>query len=363
MFYAHRASPKDQAEAGFGVAFEWDVDLLQGFDSEFLTNRSANPGVSNFRGCDTPDITMRLRDGGFEALLVMGWHLKSYLQGIWSAKLLGLRVLVRGDSQIETARSLAKRIAKRLIFPVGLRVFDAALYVGQRSRAYYEHYGYPSARLFFSPHCIDTAWFARQAAAMGRAEARAAYGLGEADKVVLFVGKLLPRKRPGDIIAAVSHMHTCSSQIVVVMAGSGELEEQLRVQAYEAGVRLLMLGFRNQQELPGIYRAADVLVLPSDATETWGLVANEALACGTPVILSEACGCAMDFATETGPAFSFPLGNIESLRAKIEDVLNNPPNAEQVIALSEKFSVQRAAEGVSLALERFCAVHLDLQCE
>ena len=51
-------------------------------------------------------------------------------------------------------------------------------------------------------------------------------------------------------------------------------------------------GFRNQSELPRYLAAADVLVLPSDAGETWGLVVNEAMACGLPAIVSRAAGCA-----------------------------------------------------------------------
>ena len=66
----------------------------------------------------------------------------------------------------------------------------------------------------------------------------------------------------------------------ILIAGSGELEPALRQIASESGIPATFLGFRNQSELPAVYAAADLLVLPSDGLETWGLVVNEAMACG-----------------------------------------------------------------------------------
>ena len=98
VFYAHSATPKDQADAGFGRAFEWDVDLLSGYPHRFLTNVAARPGVDHFGGCDTPEIGARLSEGAFDAVLVLGWNLKSSIQAILAAKRLRLPVLIRGDS-------------------------------------------------------------------------------------------------------------------------------------------------------------------------------------------------------------------------------------------------------------------------
>src|SRR5262245_3093556 len=111
VFYAHKATPEQQAEAGFAVPFDWDTDLLSGYPHSFLRNVARQPGAGHFAGCDTPEIGERLNEGRFDAVLTFGWHLKSLLQGVWAAKRLGLPVLVRGDSQLSTQRSLAKRWA------------------------------------------------------------------------------------------------------------------------------------------------------------------------------------------------------------------------------------------------------------
>ena len=201
VFYAHRATPEQQAAAGFGEAFDWDVDLLSGYAYAFLRNVAARPGADHFAGCDTPEIGLRLREGRFDAALVFGWNLKSSVQAVWAAKSLGLPVLVRGDSQLDTPAFGLETIGQGTgLSAVLLRAFDAALYVGSRSKAYYEHYRYPADRLFFSPHCVDTDRFATEATVAARRHLRAELGVGQDERLVLFAGKLLPFKRPGDVI-------------------------------------------------------------------------------------------------------------------------------------------------------------------
>src|SRR5579863_8661603 len=140
----------------FDAAFQWDIDLFDGYEHVFLRNEAREPGAHHFRGCDSPEIGDMVAAGGFDVLLVMGWHLKVFWQAVWAAKRRGIPVMVRGDSYLGTPRSALKRASKAVVYPRLLRIFDAALYVGQRNRAYYEHYGFPDDRLFFSPHCVDT---------------------------------------------------------------------------------------------------------------------------------------------------------------------------------------------------------------
>src|SRR5215475_12741030 len=94
VLFAHRASPAEQAKAGFGTPFEWDVDLTAGYAHSFLDNVARRPGTDHFLGCDTPDIFRHLRVGCFHALLLSGWHLKTYLQGTLAAKRLGIPIMV-----------------------------------------------------------------------------------------------------------------------------------------------------------------------------------------------------------------------------------------------------------------------------
>ena len=355
VFFAHRASPAEQARAGFGTPFQWDVDLTSGYAHSFLENVARRPGTDRFAGCDTPGIGRHLRAGSFQALLVLGWNLKTYVQGALAARRLGIPVMVRGDSQLETPRSHLKAAFKALAYPRLLRLFNAALYVGRRSRAYYDHYRYPADRLFFSPHCVDTAWFAARATEEERRRLRASCAIAPETTVLLFAGKLVPFKRPVDVVMAAARCRARAIEVEVMVAGSGEQEQDLQTAAASAGVPLHLLGFRNQTEMPAAYAAADCLILPSDGRETWGLVANEALACGRPVIVSDACGCAPDLARDGSAGRTFPTGDAEALADRIGALVASPPSLSAIAALSQAYSVEAAVAGIRRAADRTAA--------
>jgi glycosyltransferase involved in cell wall biosynthesis len=349
VFFAHSATGADQARAGFGVGFDWDSDLFSGYAHTFLRNVAIRPGVDRFFACDTPEISSSLRDGRFDAVLLHGWHLKTYLQAIVAAKRLGQSLLVRGDSHLATPRSRLKKIGKAASYPMLLRLFNAALYVGERSRLYWTHYRYPETRLFFSPHCIDTGWFAARATGAARSELRAQLGISAETTVALFAGKLVPIKRPLDVITAAARMKAEGRHIEIIIAGAGPLEVEMVTVARASGVSIHPLGFCNQSRMPQVYAAADVLILPS-AQETWGLVANEALACGRPIILSDAVGAAPDLAGDMTTGRVFPVGNIAKLAEALHEILTSPPTPEVIAAKSSAYSSVAAADGIEAAL-------------
>jgi glycosyltransferase involved in cell wall biosynthesis len=361
VLFAHRATPREQARAGFGEAFDWDVDLTHGYRHVSLANVARRPGTDHFLGCDTPEIGERLREGRFDALLTMGWHLKSYAQGVFAAKRLDLPVMTRGDSHLDTPRSVLRRLGKALIYPAGLRLFDAALYVGARNRAYYQHYHYPVDRLFFSPHCVDNDWFSARATQEARVALREERRIGDDAFVVLFAGKLLPFKRPLDVVRAAAKCRSDGCAVEVVVAGSGALEEQLVGEARRLAVPLHPLGFRNQTQMPAAYAAADCLVLPSDGRETWGLVANEALACGRPVVVSQACGCAPDLTAAGAAGRAFPTGDVDALARCLVSFMRAPPSRQAMAEVAQRYSLDRAAAGICEALGRVTCGRISLR--
>lgn len=96
------------------------------------------------------------------------------------------------------------------------------------------------------------------------------------------------------------------------MVGDGALREECVQFASSRQLPVSFTGFLNQGEIATAYVAADCLVLPSDS-ETWGLVVNEAMACGLPAIVSEACGCVPDLIDDEVTGYGFPCGDIAAL--------------------------------------------------
>ena len=114
----------------------------------------------------------------------------------------------------------------------------------------------------------------------------------------LFAGKFQPKKHPDHVITAFKALLEQRSDIHLVMLGDGELRDSLKHFADGASSAITFTGFVNQSEIAAYYAAADCLVLPSDSGETWGLVVNEALASGTPAIVSDRVGCQPDLVIE-----------------------------------------------------------------
>lgn len=165
---------------------------------------------------------------------------------------------------------------------------------------------------------------------------------------MLFVGRLVPYKRPMAIVAAAARLMAAGRPVDLTFAGAGELESSLREAVRVEGVSANFLGFTNQSRLPQVYGNADVLVLPSGAEETWGLVVNEAMACGTPAVVSDAVGCGPDLVEPGVTGEITPLDDVPALAAGIDRVLGFDP----VVArrhLAERmmvYSPERAAEGI-----------------
>jgi glycosyltransferase involved in cell wall biosynthesis len=140
------------------------------------------------------------------------------------------------------------------------------------------------------------------------------------------------------------------------MVGAGELMEPARVLAHQEQLPLSFTGFLNQSEIVRAYVAADCLVLPSDAGETWGLVVNEAMACGLPAIVSDQVGCGMDLVHEQETGATFPMGDVTALANRIEEFAADP---DELIAMGQRaqqlvlthYSVERAVEGTLSAIE------------
>lgn len=346
VFFAHRQTPQAQAEAGFAVPFEWDVDLLGGYPHEFLHNQAKSPDTGHFFGCDTPAIAENIPQGGFDGFLVMGWNLKSYWQAVRACRRHGVPVMVRGDSQLGTTRAASRRLVKALVYPAMLKQFDACLYVGKRNRDYLLHYGVPTEKLFFSPHCIDNNRFAAAASGSDRAATKHAFGFAPSEKVVLFVGKLIAMKRPADVISAIALLRARGLPAAGLVVGDGPLRHELATQAQALDVPVRFAGFWNQAQLPNAYAAADVLVLPSTAHETWGLVVNEALACGLRAVVSDDVGCGPDLVRPGATGEVFATGNTLDLADALQRIVNTAPRPDLIASAIAEYSCAAAARGI-----------------
>ena len=348
VYFAHRQTAEGQAAAGFGVAFEWDVDLLGGYSHTFLDNHARRPSTDTWAGCSTPDIARIIAHERFDAFLVTGWYNRSFWQAMAACWRTGTPLLVRGDSQLATPRSWTKRAVKEVVYRGFIPRFDGYLVVGERSRDYYLHYGADPARMHLVPHFVDNELFRAGAEGAGWGSAlREELGYSDDTLSLLFVGKFIPEKQPLVLFQAAARLRERGYDARLLLVGAGQLEGALRAEADRTGMPAHFAGFKNQTELPAYYAAADLLALPS-VSETWGLVVNEAFACRTPAVVSDAVGCGPDLVDEGRTGAVFPVGDIAAFADAVERLVPRLGSDAVTRALAEKvkvYSLERAAEG------------------
>ncbi|MEN9570998.1 MAG: hypothetical protein RL172_2229, partial [Bacteroidota bacterium] len=287
----------DKFDPGFGKTINWDIPLLEGYEAVFVENIAKDPGSHHFNGIVTPSLNQQVAQWKPDAVLVFGWSFNSHLRCMrfFKGK---VPVLFRGDSTLLDETGGLKKILRRTLLKWVYRHVAFALYVGIHNRQYFEAHGLKAAQLIYAPHAIDNDRFAdltgKHAAAA--ASLRLQAGFATDDIVLLFAGKFEPKKNPFYLVHLLQQNNL--PKVKVLLVGNGVLEADLK-QAINGDKRFVFMPFQNQQQMPVLYRMADLFVLPSGGPgETWGLAVNEAMACGLPVAVSEKAGAAGNLVNE-----------------------------------------------------------------
>jgi glycosyltransferase involved in cell wall biosynthesis len=355
VLFATVPDSQQQGE-GFGVEFQWDIPLLDGYRYEVLPNVARTPGVDHFQGCDTPTVGQVLQQGRYDAVIVNGWVVKTCLQALWACRRLAIPCLVRGESNHLRPRARWKRLLHRLL----LSQYAACLYIGQANRAFYQANGMPNRKLFFVPYGVDNQRFANAARKLApqRAALHQAWGIQPQAMVVLFCAKFIAKKRPMDLLQALELLQQTSGPPVhLLMVGTGELLEACQIYASQHRLPVSFAGFLNQSEIPTAYVAADVQVLPSDDGETWGLVINEGMACGLPAVVSDQVGCQADLVQPGITGDVFPLGDVAAMAACLGRLAADPSKrAAMAVAARQRVDGYGIEQMVAGTVEALAAV-------
>lgn len=307
------------AQAGtdpeFGVEVKWDIPLLEGYSWVHVPNRSPRPGLGRFFGLLNPSLSKLIRTGGFDAVYLCGYYFASAWIAILAAKWSRTPIIFGTDGhRLRTwdSQSALQLWLKKLRVRQVLGLGDVVLAGSSGTVAYLKSLGLPEQRILLARNVVDNEWWNQRAAEVSPAAARASWNISASAPVVLCCAKLQPWKRPQELLEAFGRANVEGS--LLVFAGDGPLCKELeaRAQALGLAARVRMLGFVNQSKLPSVYRAADLLVLSSEH-EAFGLVVNEAMICGCPVVVSDRVGARYDLVQEGVTGFVYPSGDVDAL--------------------------------------------------
>jgi glycosyltransferase involved in cell wall biosynthesis len=313
--YCSLDGAEPHVDPGFGVEVAWDVPLLDGYPWVKLKNSSLRPAVGPFFGLVNPGVWKLIRTERFDAIAVFtGYMCVTFWIALMAAKISGIPLLYGTDTTTLRPRDGGnwKAWVKKHLWPRLFQMADVVIVPSSGTMALMRSLNIPEARIQLTPYAVDNKWWIEKASLVNRAAVRKNWEIPEDASVILFCAKLQPWKRPQDLLRAFARADIPDSYLVY--AGDGALRAQLEREATELHVqeRVRFLGFKNQSALPQVYCSSDLMVLPSEY-EPFGVVVNEAMLCGCPVIVSDRVGARFDLVRENETGFVYPAGDIEAL--------------------------------------------------
>ena len=307
---------------------EWKAVVLELYDqsgfSEFKTERSdeAYATVTLFPGKDARALDRRqaatalkkgLQEIHPDVVCINGWaHLTALATLQWATDNRVPAILFSESQAVDHPRSRWKEALKSRV----VRLCSAALVGGKPHVEYLKLLGMRPERIFTGYDEVDNEYFSRGAAAARDTADRTREELSLPGRYILASGQFIHKKNFTRLFEAYNEYRTLAKKTPwkLLVLGDGPLREDLELYREELGLAddVLMPGFKPYHLLPSYYGLAEAFVHAS-ITEQWGLVVNEAMAAGLPVIVSERCGCCSDLVEDGRNGYSFDPYDTKSL--------------------------------------------------
>lgn len=339
VFFRSNISVESYFDEEFGGKVEWDVPLLEGYDHDFLPAFGPTNRLSRWHPLNH-GLFARLKRGKFDVLWVHGYSVWFHMLALLQARLLGIRTLLRDEAtMISRPRSRFNLLVKKVYHRALDLLVDRYLTIGKLNHAYYLAHGVKEEKLRNVGYAVDNAYFRGlcERASANREEFRHSLGLEPGRPIMLYASKLTERKRADELLTAhatIRRENRLENPPYLVIVGSGELEPELRRRVADDEIPdVHLVGFKNQSELPAFFDLCDVFVLTSQH-EPWGLIVNEVMNAGKPVIISTDVGCGPDLVRNGENGFILPVGDVAGLTDSLVTILGDPEGAKRMGAAS-----------------------------
>jgi len=226
---------------------------------------------------------------------------------------------------------------------------------GRSALEYLRAHKIKKERIFTAPNAVDNDLFAAGATLARQDPAARRRELGLPDLYFLFTGRLVREKGVFDLLSAYAKLNDAvRRKIGLVFVGDGISRRQLEQQAASIVPGVVRFsGFAQREQLAAYYALAQALILPT-YTDPWGLVVNEAMASGLPVILSRAAGCAADLVEQEWNGLLVPPGDVAALAVAMQRLAHQPELCEAMGLNSRRrisqYSPTQWAAGIARAV-------------
>jgi glycosyltransferase involved in cell wall biosynthesis len=358
VIYGTDSSMRDGFDREFGRKVTWDVPLLEGYPNEILHNDKGPIPLQGFGSLTGRGILKVLRKERPYAVLIAPFLFQFDATAFLYSVLLRIPIWTRTETQDEAfVRTKWRNDIRNAFYWVAYKFVSHAFYISALGREHLYVHGVAPEKASFAPYATPLNFPAETSEKQRlRDELRGRLHIPADDTMILFSGKLIDKKNPGLILAALAQLPAeVLKKMHVVYVGSGELEPTLREEAKKYPGQIQFAGFINQSEMASYYLAADILILPSRRMgETWGLVVNEALKAGCGVIVSSAVGCSRDFG-HTERVRVIPDGSANACTQAIMGLARLPRSFDWSTGLIAPYTLETAAQALAAQIDKVSA--------
>lgn len=259
-----------------------------------------------------------LRRGRFNVLVVAGWSTFASQAAIAWARLHRVPYIITSESHLLDPRPAWVRAIKRLVLPRIVRPAAGYLVTGTLSARCIATYGGREERIGRMANTVDVDALTLQAEDLRRRreELRTSLGIAPGEVALMHCGHIDVLKGVDVLVDAAARARATGPPLRLLLVGRGAFQSEAARRCRAAGLPVSMPGFLSGADLLSAYVAADVFVLLS-LTETWGVVVNEAMAAGLPVVLSDRVGAAADLLVSGENGELVPVGDVATTAAAI----------------------------------------------
>jgi 1,2-diacylglycerol 3-alpha-glucosyltransferase len=261
------------------------------------------------------EVWRKLSAANASLVLVPGYYTAPAIAAALWARLHGRRsVMMAETTRQDHQRVWWKELSKKWLIRL---LFDSAIAGGKPHVRYLRELGIGEGSIRRAYDVVDNEFYRSEAERARAASNRSQLGLPE--DYFLFVGRLSPEKNVAGLVASFAEYRAAGGRASLVICGDGPQKAELEARASQAGIAqyVRFAGLKAGRELPPYYAHARCFVLPS-TREPWGLVVNEAMASGLPVIVSNRCGCAEDLVEDGANGYTFDPGQPGALTQKLQ---------------------------------------------
>lgn len=272
-----------------------------------------------------PYVFKILSDNKPDVVIVGGYYHLTMLFAIFWALIHNVPYIINTESHFLTKRNIFKLFTKKLLLSLIIKRASAYLPTGKYAGKYLIYYGADREKIFYFPNTPDVEYFIKESDEYRKKKKEIKRELGiENGFILLYIGRLVKEKGLFTLLKAFKEIKKNYKDLALLLVGDGILKDSLKRYLKNNKIEdVYFTGSVPNKEIPRYYAISDIFVLPS-FYEPWGVVVNEAMASGLPIILSDKVGSGGDLLKEGENGFSYKSDDSKELTSCIEKFIKNP---------------------------------------